>query len=71
MLAWQELFQLSHLLAPLIVSFKYCVYECFACKNVCEPHVCLVTEETRRRCQVPWNCSYIQVVVSCHVDAGN
>ena len=49
--------------ALFICSYKFYMCECFTCMYVCILHACLVPEDTRGGCQVPWDSG------SCHVAA--
>lgn len=39
-----------------LIIYLFYVYGCLACMYVCTLHVCLVPEDARRGCWIPWDC---------------
>ena len=59
----------SYQILFLIFLFIYLfnVYKYFVYFYVCVSHACHILAEARRRCQIPWDCSYRQLLVTISV----
>lgn len=53
--------QLHNLLNPFLIISLFSVHRNFAFVYVCARHAYSVSMEARRRCQIPFNCSYKQL----------
>lgn len=59
----------SYQILFLIFLFIYLfnVYKYFVYFYICVSHACHILAEARRRCQIPWDCSYRQLLATIWV----
>lgn len=59
------LFEKSYIKVSIFSVFK--CFSCFKKHFTCVYHMCPVSEESIKRCQIPWSCRYRQFWVTIHV----